>query len=154
MLIHVSERGSWTSMLSEGLTVECESWAAIGWSHRFCDWLGLNMDVSIACMASCNAFWDHMTQFYRRPPTVPCSSSGDRHIASGWGCARRPWKRLGELQVNSGRGAPEPHVGLAAFVIISPKTGCPLLSGEPDYFGRKKISSGGDLSHYSCASLY
>ena len=29
-----------------------------------------------------------------------------------------------------------------------------LLSGEPDYFGRKKISSGGDLSHYSSASLY
>ena len=28
------------------------------------------------------------------------------------------------------------------------------LSGEPDYFGRKKISSGGDLSHYSSASLY
>ena len=30
----------------------------------------------------------------------------------------------------------------------------PLLSGEPDYFGRNKISSGGDLSHYSSASLY
>ena len=30
----------------------------------------------------------------------------------------------------------------------------PLLSGEPDYFGRSKISSGGDLSHYSSASLY
>ena len=29
-----------------------------------------------------------------------------------------------------------------------------LLSGVPDYFGRNKISSGGDLSHYSCASLY
>ena len=29
-----------------------------------------------------------------------------------------------------------------------------FLSGEPDYFGRKKISSGGDLSHYSSASLY
>ena len=28
-----------------------------------------------------------------------------------------------------------------------------LLSGEPDYFGRNKISSGGDLSHYSSASL-
>ena len=33
------------------------------------------------------------------------------------------------------------------------KTRC-LLSGEPDYFGRNKISSGGDLSHYSSASLY
>ena len=39
--------------------------------------------------------------------------------------------------------------------------GCPLciasiilLSGVPDYFGRNKISSGGDLSHYSSASLY
>ena len=29
-----------------------------------------------------------------------------------------------------------------------------LLSGEPDYFGRNKISSGGDRSHYSSASLY
>ena len=29
-----------------------------------------------------------------------------------------------------------------------------FLSGEPDYFGRNKISSGGDLSHYSSASLY
>ena len=28
-----------------------------------------------------------------------------------------------------------------------------LLSGVPDYFGHK-ISSGGDLSHYSSASLY
>ena len=29
-----------------------------------------------------------------------------------------------------------------------------LLSGVPDYFDRNKISSGGDLSHYSSASLY
>ena len=29
-----------------------------------------------------------------------------------------------------------------------------LLSGVPDYFGRNKITSGGDLSHYSSASLY
>ena len=29
-----------------------------------------------------------------------------------------------------------------------------LLSGVPDYFGRNKISSGGDLSHYSSVSLY
>ena len=29
-----------------------------------------------------------------------------------------------------------------------------LLSGVPDYFGRNEISSGGDLSHYSSASLY
>ena len=28
------------------------------------------------------------------------------------------------------------------------------LSGVPDYFGRNKISSGGDLSRYSSASLY
>ena len=33
-------------------------------------------------------------------------------------------------------------------------TRAPLLSGVPDYFGRNKISSGGDLSHYSSASLY
>ena len=29
-----------------------------------------------------------------------------------------------------------------------------FLFGMPDYFGRNKISSGGDLSHYSSASLY
>ena len=29
-----------------------------------------------------------------------------------------------------------------------------LLSAVPDYFDRNKISSGGDLSHYSSASLY
>ena len=34
------------------------------------------------------------------------------------------------------------------------KLGIALLSGVPDYFGRNKISSGGDLSHYSSASLY
>ena len=28
------------------------------------------------------------------------------------------------------------------------------LSGVPDYFDCNKISSGGDLSHYSSASLY
>ena len=28
------------------------------------------------------------------------------------------------------------------------------LSGVPDYFDRNKISSGGDLSHYSSDSLY
>ena len=38
------------------------------------------------------------------------------------------------------------------FLITHPPL--PLLSGEPDYFGRNKISSGGDLSHYSSASLY
>ena len=29
-----------------------------------------------------------------------------------------------------------------------------IVRGVPDYFGRNKISSGGDLSHYSSASLY
>ena len=29
-----------------------------------------------------------------------------------------------------------------------------FLFGVPDYFYRNKISSGGDLSHYSSASLY
>ena len=29
-----------------------------------------------------------------------------------------------------------------------------FLSGVPDFFDRNKISSGGDLSHYSSASLY
>ena len=39
---------------------------------------------------------------------------------------------------------------LALFVLL---TTC-LLSGVPDYFDRNKISSGGDLSHYSSTSLY
>ena len=38
------------------------------------------------------------------------------------------------------------------LVMIS--VGNDLLSGVPDYFDRNKISSGGDLSHYSSASLY
>ena len=37
---------------------------------------------------------------------------------------------------------------------LSPPLGLCLLSGVPDYFYRNKISSGGDLSHYSSASLY
>ena len=41
--------------------------------------------------------------------------------------------------------------GVLVLVLVSPFT---LLSGVPDYFGRNKISSGGDLSHYSSASLY
>ena len=49
------------------------------------------------------------------------------------------------------------HVRLECLKILQP-TCCfdthMLLSGEPDYFGRNKISSGGDLSHYSSASLY
>ena len=35
------------------------------------------------------------------------------------------------------------------------KTNCSAsLSGVPDYFYSNKISSGGDLSYYSSASLY
>ena len=41
------------------------------------------------------------------------------------------------------------HILMADLIVVHF-----LLSGEPDYFGRKKISSGGDLSHYSSASLY
>ena len=43
------------------------------------------------------------------------------------------------------------------FVLVSMcelHMGHTLLSGVPDYFDRNKISSGGDLSHYSSASLY
>ena len=44
------------------------------------------------------------------------------------------------------------------FILLEAHLWCSLcgmlLSGEPDYFGRNKISSGGDLSHYSSASLY
>ena len=55
---------------------------------------------------------------------------------------------------------------IAEYIIISPSNplttaGSPRqgtsawsLSGVPDYFDRNKISSGGDLSHYSSGSLY
>ena len=46
------------------------------------------------------------------------------------------------------------HVGLVSWYILLRWETWYLLSGEPDYFGRNKISSGGDLSHYSSASLY
>ena len=42
---------------------------------------------------------------------------------------------------------------LLSVLALAPACGT-SLSGEPDYFGRNKISSGGDLSHYSSASLY
>ena len=57
-----------------------------------------------------------------------------------------------------------PHVGPMNLAIrdiavslshpVEIRPGANSLSGEPDYFGRNKISSGGDLSHYSSASLY
>ena len=43
---------------------------------------------------------------------------------------------------------------LMFYVLREIYVGNNLLSGVPDYFGRNKISSGGDLSHYSSASLY
>ena len=58
------------------------------------------------------------------------------------------------------RGSPEANSGLStsnlllSYLILGTDDVSPLLSGEPDYFGRNKISSGGDLSHYSSASLY
>ena len=46
-------------------------------------------------------------------------------------------------------------VKITLLIIPADELALPLfLSGEPDYFGRNKISSGGDLSHYSSASLY
>ena len=47
---------------------------------------------------------------------------------------------------------PQPRHNRDGIVITT--AGDDLLSGVPDYFGRNKISSGGDLSHYSSASLY
>ena len=41
------------------------------------------------------------------------------------------------------------HISITKWCIVGY-----LLSGVPDYFDRNKISSGGDLSHYSSASLY
>ena len=38
--------------------------------------------------------------------------------------------------------------------IITHESAGMSLSGVPDYFDRNKISSAGDLSHYSSASLY
>ena len=46
-----------------------------------------------------------------------------------------------------------PSIMYDKICVISQNT-CFSLSGVPDYFGRNKISSGGDLSHYSSASLY
>ena len=46
------------------------------------------------------------------------------------------------------------HTVQTVYVIKDKEKQSRLLSGEPDYFGRNKISSGGDLSHYSSASLY
>ena len=45
-------------------------------------------------------------------------------------------------------------MGLVQERLNSSALAIKLLSGVPDYFGRNKISSGGDLSHYSSASLY
>ena len=47
--------------------------------------------------------------------------------------------------------------GFLCFLKIYRRYHCIIymsLSGEPDYFGRNEISSGGDLSPYSSASLY
>ena len=47
------------------------------------------------------------------------------------------------------------HICVNQSQWVSPiETVVSLLSGVPDYFYRNKISSGGDLSHYSSASLY
>ena len=43
---------------------------------------------------------------------------------------------------------------LPMIIVHLSHTNLTLLSGVPDYFDRNKISSGGDLSHYSSASLY
>ena len=68
-----------------------------------------------------------------------------------------------QCRINFKKGFP--HNVSHSFVVMEiPKEDYPdwfkegnfdaLLSGVPDYFGRNKISSGGDLSHYSSASLY
>ena len=46
------------------------------------------------------------------------------------------------------------NILISSFQQAQVHTGLVSLSGEPDYFGRNEISSGGDLSHYSSASLY
>ena len=58
--------------------------------------------------------------------------------------------------MTSWRHGMQPLPALLALFKGNPQVtgGYPLLSGEPDYFGRNEISSGGDLSHYSSASLY
>ena len=47
------------------------------------------------------------------------------------------------------------HVAIhSQFIIPQAVVLLVWLSGVPDYFDRNKISSGGDLTHYSSASLY
>ena len=86
----------------------------------------------------------------------------------GKGCERPLWKESssnlrGELDVNVNsistkqvpvQSARETHSIPRHLWTAALGSDIILLSGEPDYFGRNEISSGGDLSHYSSASLY
>ena len=51
-------------------------------------------------------------------------------------------------------GNKNPSYQFVGIIFTPVLAGSSSLSGVPDYFGRNKISSGGDLSHYSRASLY
>ena len=69
------------------------------------------------------------------------------------------WKRGWDLKDEISHSRADCHFLLKGNILqtqqIHPKNNVDsLLSGVPDYFGRNKISSGGDLSHYSSASLY
>ena len=57
------------------------------------------------------------------------------------------WRHCNDNNNSSAKMGFVVHAWLAFLCVNS-------LSGVPDYFGRNKISSGGDLSHYSSASLY
>ena len=73
-------------------------------------------------------------------------------IVKSWGCGipKKPPTSLPYIYGCSGKNQEKYlQVRRTSYLLVLQS-----LSGEPDYFGRNKISSGGDLSHYSSASLY
>ena len=88
-----------------------------------------------------NLIWNRI--IYRLRQIIPKTffSEIDAHSMRLFGSTTRvTWVSLTDM-----RNINNPALQAERFV---------LLSGVPDYFGRNKISSGGDLSHYSSASLY
>ena len=84
------------------------------------------------------------------------SNGSDLDLDSAW----RPYSAMGRKQpltylsndcVLVPHLLPASDLKMLVFLLILAAI---LLSGVPDYFYRNKISSGGDLSHYSSASLY
>ena len=76
----------------------------------------------------------------------------DRLARLGLLLVRGSWEWTGGLTDNGHHAVSCWNIGYPSEAHFKLKSRS--LSGEPDYFGRNKISSGGDLSHYSSASLY